>query len=266
MGNNSLKDILLNLNPDTFDEFKNHSINTNDIKDFCELYLEFLSLEKDYNEMVVGRKETSKYLEKKLELLKDMVEFFMTDIKKKKNYYKAASRDLEDSNIDECNIEKVFEVLKTLSSDENVQYETKKINFPAYYNIDHYGYRTTEEYNGVITILGEKNSLSKLDSLKTPLTQDDLIDIYNQGFTMVLQGNDEYLTEKLNISNKQVLGYYKPIVFYLHDDELANSIKLFMDFVKNNGPDLNNIKIVDLTETIKKYDKREKVKEKVNQL
>ncbi len=76
-------------------------------------------------------------------------------------------------------------------------------------------------------------------------------EIYRYGSSVVLFGNDEYVTEELNLPNKQTLGFHHPIVFYLQDDELANAVMSFMSFIKENGVDINKIETNDLIETIK---------------
>lgn len=49
-----------------------HAITEEDIRDFYDLYNEFISLERDYQHMILGRKEVSQELVKKLELLERM--------------------------------------------------------------------------------------------------------------------------------------------------------------------------------------------------
>lgn len=144
-----------------------------------------------------------------------------------------------------------------------MQYEIKTIRYPAYDSSERHGYRTTDEYTGEITILAEKEALLKFESNKkiSYLNQKMIEEIYRHGFSMILFGNDEHKTERLNLPNKQKLGYYHPIVFYLQDDELANAVTSFISFIQENGADLNQIGINDLVETIKsKYQKRNKQK------
>ena len=263
MSKESLKEMLLNAKSGDFGKIMEYQITQEDIKDFYELYCEFASLETDYRQMILGRKYTSKDLTKKLELLKQMGELISRGIKIQKEYYEDASRDLENAYIEEEQYNKVFEVLRRLASNDSVQYEIKTIRYPAYDSIDRHGYRTTEEYTAEITILAEKESLSKFKSDKdiSHLNQKMIEEIYARGFSMILFGNDEYTTERLNLPNKQVLGYYHPLVFYLQDDQLANAISSFIKFIQENGADLNNIEINDLVETIKsKYKIRNRQK------
>lgn len=264
MAKESLKEMLLNVKPGDFDKIMRHQITQEDIKDFYDLYCEFASLETDYQQMILGRKDAAKDLTKRLELLKQMSELISRGMKIQNTHYEYASRDLKNSNIDEKQYNKVFEVLRQLASNESVQYEIKTITYPAYDSNDRHGYRTTDEYTGEITILAEKEALSKFESdKKIPyLNQEMLEEIYKHGFSMVLFGNEEHKTERLNLPNKQILGYYHPIVFYLQDDNLAIAIRSFISFIQENGADLNQIETCDLVETIKsKYQKKNSQKE-----
>lgn len=264
MAKESLKKILLDIKPGDYDKIMSHSITQEDIQDFNNLYCEFVSLENDYQQMILGRKEAAKDLAKKLELLEQMSELIARGMKIQKRHYEDSVRDLKNTNIDEYY--KALEVLKQLASNESVQYEIKTIRYPAYDSSERHGYRATEEYTGEITILAEKEALSKFDcSKKMPyLTQEMLIEIYRHGFSMILVGNDEYMTERLNLTNKQTLGHYHPIVFYLQDDELATATSSFMNFIEENGADLDKIQTYDLVQAIKsKYQKRNKIKKLV---
>lgn len=264
MAKESLKEILLDSKPGNYDKIMNLSITQDDIKDFNDLYCELVSLENEYQQMILGRKEVAKDLVKKLELLKRMSELIARGIEIRKEHYEHFTRDLKNTDIDEYY--KVLEILKQLASNDAVQYEIKTIRYPAYDSSERHGYRTTDEYTGEITILAEKEALSKFDcSKKIPyLTQEMLVEIYQQGFSMILVGNDEYMTERLNLTNKQTLGSYHPIVFYLQDDELSNATEAFMRFIEENGTDLNQIATCDLVYTIKsKYQKQNKRKELV---
>lgn len=82
-----------------------------------------------------------------------------------------------------------------------------------------------------------------------------LIDIYQQGFSMILIGNDEYYTEHLNLPNKQIIGNYNSLVLYLQNDELATITSSLVSFVKENGTDLNQIEIDDLVKLLKEKKK-----------
>lgn len=260
MAEESLKEMLLNVKPGDYDKIMNHHITQEDISDFNNLYSEFASLEQDYQHMILGRKEASQGLVKRLDLLEQMSRLIERGLKSQKYHYENVSDNSISFGIEDSY--KVLEVLKLLSSNESIQYEVKTITYPAFDSSERHGYRTTSEYTGEITILGEKNAISKLDSSqKLPyLRREMLIEIYQQGYSMVLLGNDEHMTERLNLPNKQTLGYRQP-VFYLHDDELAAATSLFMHFVEENGTDLECLNIDDLVQTIKsKYQKLEKRK------
>lgn len=189
-----------------------------------------------------------------------MSEFITRGISIQKSNYEKSVRELEDINIDDYY--KVLEVLKLLSSNELVQYEIKTLTYPTFDYSERHGYRSAEEYTGEITILAEKEALSKLVDISTEmsyLTKDMLREVYQQGFSMILVGNDRYRTE-LNLPNQRTLGYFYPIVFYLQDDELAIATSSFMSFIEENGTDLEQIKIDDLVQTIKsKYQKQKKL-------
>lgn len=264
MAKESLREILSNSKPGNYDKIMNHPITQEDIKDFNELYCEFVSLENEYQQMILGRKEVAKDLVKKLELLKRMSELIARGIKIRKEHYEHFTRDLKNTTPDEYY--KVLEILKQLASNESIQYEIKTIRYPAYDSSERHGYRTTDEYTGEITILAEKGALSKFDcSKKMPyLTQEMLVEVYQQGSSMILVGNDEYMTERLNLTNKQTLGVYHPIIFYLQDDELSTATEAFMRFTEENGADLDQITPYDLVQVIKsKYQKQNKRKELV---
>ena len=261
MSKESLKEMLLNVKPGDFDKIMSHQITQEDIKDFYDLYCEFAFLETNYHQMILGRKDAAKDLTKRLELLKQICELISRGMNIQKTHYEYASRDLKDSNIDEEQYDKVLEVLRELANNESVQYEIKKITYPAYDSSDRYGYRTTDEYTGEITILAEKEALSKFETGKRIpfLNQEMIEEIYRHGFSMALFGNEEHKIERLNLPNKQILGYYHPIVFYLQDDELANAVGSFISFIEENGADLNQIETSDLVETIRsKYQNTQK--------
>lgn len=74
MAKESLKEMLLNVKPGDFHKIMGHPITQEDVKDFYDLYCEFTSLETDYQQMILGRKEVAKDLTKRLELLKQMSE------------------------------------------------------------------------------------------------------------------------------------------------------------------------------------------------
>ena len=257
MEQEKLNNILINDKLEDYDKTINHNITEKDIIDFNNLYLEFLILENEYKKTIYNRKETAKKLTKILSLLNQMNDLITRDITRKRAYYDLAMRDLKDVNINEHY--KVLEVLKQLASNESVQYEIKTIEYPAFDSTERHGYRVTEKYEGEITILASKNALSKIDdSKKLPyFNQKMLLDIYNQGFSMVLVGNDEYMTEYLNIENMHKLGNFHPIVFYLQNDELNDATSLLMEFIKDNGADFSQIETNDIVNAIKsKYKKR----------
>ena len=257
MAKEILKEMLLNAKSGDYEKIMNYSITLEDIKDFYDLYCEFASLEADYNHMILGRKDVAKDLAERLELIKQMSKLIDRDIKIRQDNYKSVAKDL---NINEEQYNKVFEVLRQLAANESAQYEIKIIKFPAYDNSVRYGYRTSEEYTGEMTILCEKGALSGFESDKkmSYLNSIMLEDIYQQGFSMVLFGD---CVEEINLPNKQFLGYYHPIVFCLQDDSLASASKAFINFIEENGADLNHIEIDDLIATIKsKYKKRNRQK------
>lgn len=261
MAEESLKKILLNAKPGDYDKIMDHRITQEDISDFNNLYSEFASLEKDYQHLILGRREASQELIKRLDLLEQMSRLIERGMKSQKYHYENVSDSSISFGIEDSY--KVLEVLKLLSSNESVEYEIKTITYPAYDSSERHGYRTTSKYTGEITILGEKNAISKLDSSKKLpyLSQEMLLEIFHQGFSMVLLGNDEYMTERLNLPNKKTLGYHQP-VFYLHDDELAIATTLFMRFVKENGTDLESLEVDDLVRTIKSMYQKAKILKK----
>ena len=255
MTEESLKEILLNIKPGDYEKIMNHRITQKDITDFNNLYLEFVNFEKKYQHTILGRKEAALELIKKLDLLEKMNALIKREIELQKSFYEKSSSSaisftLEDSY-------KVLEVLKRLANQNSNIYDIKTITFPAFYNNERHGYRTTSEYTGKITILGEKKAISKLDSSKKLpyLKQEMLVDIYQQGFSMILIGNDEYYTEHLNLPNKQIIGNYNSLVLYLQNDELATVTSSLISFVKENGTDLNQIEIDDLVKLLKEKKK-----------
>lgn len=260
MAEESLKEILLNAKPGDYEKIMNHRITQEDISDFNILYSEFASLERDYQHMILGRKKASQELVKRLDLLEQMSRLIERGIKSQKYHYESSAKDVKDAGIKDYH--KALEVLRQLASNDSVQYEIKTIFYPAYDSSERHGYRTTEEYTGEIIILAEKSSLSKFDSSKKLpyLTREMLSEVYEQGYSMVLVGNDEYMTERLDLPKKQTLGHYHPIVFYLQDDELAKATSSFINFIGENGPDIDQLKVDDLVRTIKsKYQKVKKL-------
>lgn len=242
-----------------------HAITEEDIRDFYDLYNEFISLERDYQHMILGRKEVSQELVKKLELLERMSRLIERGIKTQKYHYENSMKDVNNAKIEDY--QKALEVLKELASNETVQYEIKTLTYIAFDSSERHGYRTTEEYTGEITILAEKSSLKEFDSSKKlpSLTQKMLLDIYKQGFSMILVGNDEYMTKRLNIPNKQSLGHYHPMVFYLQDDNLSTAVSSFMNFIEENGPDIEGMEVGYLVQVIKsKYLRSKKLNKKLN--
>lgn len=261
----NLKEILLNVKPGDYNKIMEYQITQEDIKDFYNLYSEFVSLENDYQQKILGRKEIAKDLVKRLELLKQMNELILRGIITKIGHYENASRNIKDSYMDEEQYEKVFRILRQLASDESIQYEIKTIKYPTYDSSEKHGYRTVDEYTGEVTILAEKEALAKFsDEKNSYLMRKKIEEIYRYGSSVVLFGNDEYVTEELNLPNKQTLGFHHPIVFYLQDDELANAVMSFMSFIKENGVDINKIETNDLIETIKpKHQNNNKQKIKI---
>lgn len=260
MAEESLKEILLNLKTGDYDKMMKHCITQEDILDFNNLYSEFVSLEKKYQHMILGRSKTSKDLIKKLELLQQMGMLITREIELKKSHYENFVKDIGDVSVNDYH--KVFEVLRQLAKNDSVQYEIKTILYSTVDGRECHGYRTTEEYTSEITILAERKSISKFNSSKklSCLTRDMLLDVYNQGYSVILTGNDEYMTEMLELPNKQTLGLYRPIVFYLQDDELANATSSFISFIEENGPDIDQIGVDDLVQIIKsKYQKTKKL-------
>ena len=82
---------------------------------------------------------------------------------------------------------------------------------------------------------------------------------------MILVGNDEYMTKRLNIPNKQSLGHYHPMVFYLQDDNLSTAVSSFMNFIEENGPDIEGMEVGYLVQVIKsKYLRSKKLNKKLN--
>ena len=121
----NLKEILLNVKPGDYNKIMEYQITQEDIKDFYNLYSEFVSLENDYQQKILGRKEIAKDLVKRLELLKQMNELILRGIITKIGHYENASRNIKDSSMDEEQYEKVFRILRQLASDESIQYEIK---------------------------------------------------------------------------------------------------------------------------------------------
>ena len=63
----------------------------------------------------------------------------------------------------------------------------------------------------------------------------------------------------MSLPNKQILGYYHPIVFYLQDDELANAVRSFISYIQENGGDLDHIDPTELVNIIRsKYQRRKR--------
>ena len=58
----NLKEILLNVKPGDYNKIMEYQITQEDIKDFYNLYSEFVSLENDYQQKILGRKEIAKDL------------------------------------------------------------------------------------------------------------------------------------------------------------------------------------------------------------
>lgn len=263
MAEESLKEMLLKVKPGDYDKIMNHRITQEDISDFNNLYSKFASLERDYQHMTLGRKEVSQKLAKRLDLLEQMSRLIERGLKSQKYHYENVSDTSISFGVEDSN--KVLEVLKLLSSNESVQYEIKTITYPAFDSSERHGYRTTSECTGEITILGEKNAVSKLDSSKKLpyLRQEMLLEIFQQGFSMVLLGNDEYYTERLNIPSEKTKISFRPLVFCLQDDELANAFYSFWSFIEENGTDFNQLEPSDLVQAIKsKYQKRKKMVKK----
>ncbi len=142
------------------------------------------------------------------------------------------------------------EVLQLLANNDSLQYEIKTITYSTINSIDRYGYRTMDRCSEKITILALKENLEKLDNI-TVLTQKMLMEIYQQGSSMVIVGNDDYMTKGLKLPNQQILGYYQSMVCYLQDDELAHAISMLISFIEENGTDFEQISSNDLANSIK---------------
>ncbi len=253
MAEMSLKEILLS---EKYELLRGYNFTRDYVLDFYVLYHEFSLLEEKYRQMVHGRKVEAANLVAKLKFLEEMVEIIATKLKTKKGYYQESTYDLGDASIKDFN--KLYEVLKTLASTETTQYDIKTFEFSAYDSSEHHGYRTMNRYDGVIAILAEKESLSNLEaSIKgTDISRERIMELYQQGYSMVLTGNDDFMTD-YDLPSRYNLGSYHPIVFYLKDDELAKAATAFLDFAAENGTDMDNIEVVDLAETIKsKYQKK----------
>ena len=243
----SLKEMLQNAKSGDYDKIMKYVITQDDIKDFYELYSEFVIDEVNYQQMILERKRVAQDFIQKLELLRQMSELISRSIDIKKRHYEYAANNSKDLIIAESQYDKVFRVLKQLASDETTQYEIKTIKYTAYDSNERHGYRTTDEYLGSVTILAEKQSLNEIESYKKNYTIREMLEnIYKFGYSMIIFGNDEYTTERLNLPNKRILGHYHPLVLYLQNDNLTKSISSFIEFINENGPDLDGIEANDL--------------------
>lgn len=242
-----LKEILLK---GDYRRLKGYHITQDDVLDFYNLYAEFKLLEDEYQSMTLGRKEAAKSLVERLTFLEEMSNIITTKTRTRKNIYEEATSDLEEASIKDYN--KLFEVLRILASTDTTQYGIKTFEFLAYDSSERHGYRTDETYTGVIAILAESESLARLEEsiTGTHITKERLLELYQQGYSMVLTGNDDYMSD-CDLPNKHALGNLHPIVFYLQDDELAKAATAFLGFVAENGADIDGIEVADLVKVIK---------------
>ncbi len=258
MKKKSLKDILLDPKSN-YETITGHIITSEDIMDFYNLYLEISDLEKEYEKTVYGRKNEALKIREKLMLLANMNNLFEKNLKAKVQNYEIATKNIEDVRVKEHY--KMLEVLKELASNDEVKYVVKTFNFPAVSFSENNGYRYSYDIMGQLIILAEEKALEKLGSSEhlTHLRRSMLEDIYNQGFSMVLAGTNEHLTENLNIENKRMLGVYQPLVFYLQNDELSKAAYSLMLFINDNGADFSNLEVTDIVKAInEKYIVRSK--------
>lgn len=233
-------------------EFGDYSITENDIKDFYNLYCEFESLENDYQQMILGRNKYAEKLMQKLELL-ERISVLITNNINEKRKYKYISMNyplyIEESY-------KAFEVIKQLANSNNLTYDIKSVKYVEHGGgISKHGYHLNgDSYNDSLVILAEESVLNECCFPNKPAWKlDELLKyIYNNGTSMILLGN-ERRTNVINIENNEEFyaPYGKKIRFYFQDDELAKASQAFIDFIGENGGDLNNIDIEDLVNVIK---------------
>ena len=265
MGKYNLKELLINSKPGDFDKNMKYNVTKEDIEEFYRLCCEVYRFEKIYDEVLLGRKEMANELNKKIDLLRQMNEVISKNLNLKKEHYENVTKNLR---IEKDQYRKVLEVLKKLASNSSTKYDIRTIEYLTFETDERYGYRSSIEYTGNLTILAEKEALSILDNKDINVTNkygflnDDVIkEIYNKGFSMVLFGNDRDTINELRLPFNYFKGLRSPLVFYLQDDELASAAKSFMNFIEDNGADLNNIKESDLIETINlRYLRDQKVK------
>ena len=74
----------------------------------------------------------------------------------------------------------------------------------------------------------------------------------------MIRSIDEYYTERLNIPSEKTKISFRPLVFCLQDDELANAFYSFWSFIEENGTDFNQLEPSDLVQAINQNIKKEK--------
>lgn len=253
MKEETLLEKLTNCKPGEYSKVINHILTITDIKDFMELYQQFWSLQDGYSKLVLGRKQASKELVEKLKQLEEISGLIELGIKNQRQHYENLMQDLDHIGTIK-DYKKVFEVLKQLSSNLIKQYEFKTIQYPTFDSSERHGYRTTKEYTAEITILAEKELLlNNFDDIKESShhMRKKLLDIYKQGSSVIIVGNDDSMTTHLDLPNKTTLGNYRPIVFYLQDDELGKAASCLIEFLKENGVDIGTIEVNELVQALK---------------
>lgn len=258
--NRTLKEMIIS---NDYCGLSEYSITENDIKDFYDLYCEFESLENDYQQMVLGRKEYAEKIVQKLELLGQFSELINKNIneKRKDKHFYIKSLYIEESF-------KALEVIKQLANIDGDKYILKSVDYVEHSGgISKHGYHLDgDSYNDTLIILAEESILNEYDlSNKLAWQYNNILkDIYNCGTSMILLGN-ERRTNVINIENnhKFFASYGKKMRFYLQDDELSKASQAFIDYIEENGSDLKDINIEDLVNVIReKYYNKSKVKSK----
>ncbi len=253
MANKSLKEILVEKGENYYQTIKDYQITLDDVKDFYLLYQQITQLEDKYNELIVGRKEAAQVLCDKLELLEEMSKFITEKIERKNNHYGKCRNTIVFSE----NTDKVLEILLHLANDEGEHYDAQRIWYTSYQNSERHGYRDTSETSSSFILLTDKEALKEYNKSKKSSIKEKLQNIY-QKYSMILIGLTEDIISRLNIPEIQKFGIYMyQFALCPKEDELTKSTKAFIDFIKENGSDFDQMEIVDLVEIIKsKYKDR----------
>lgn len=253
MANKSLKEILVEKGENYYQTIKDYQITLDDVKDFYFLYQQIMQLEDKYNELIVGRKEAAQFLCDKLELLEEMSKFIAERMERKNNHYGKCRNTIVFSE----NADKVLEILLHLANDEGEHYDAQRIWYTSYQNSERHGYRDTNETSSSFILLTHKEALKEYNKSQRFSFKEKLQKI-SQKYSMILIGLTEDTINQLNIPETQKFGIYMyQFALCPKEDELTKSAKAFIDFIKENGSDFDQMKLEDLVEIIKlKYKNR----------